>query len=187
MNTRGTLMAITLALVASTIGVAYADAAADYTLRNRIYGSAIEAGLEMSNIWIRVDSNRKVAIFGGVLANTNALYKLFKAVAKIAADVSWLTTIEQTITLSQGSNPFPATFVAGYTPPVKATAKRPATHTNTVSNASTNTENVAQPDKPSAQEPAAPTRTFLPGQLVDESTGADIGSPTNAPPDQPGN
>lgn len=82
------------------------------TLRTWLRDNARSAGVVLTNVWTRVDADRKLAIMGGTLTSTQQLYTLCMTLTNLQP---FVTSVEQSITTPEG-NPFPDTFAVGYVP-----------------------------------------------------------------------
>lgn|GEM_PF-2161444 len=105
------LILIPVVLILFSALLIYARADKD-TLRTKIRYQAEVVGVNLSNVWTRVDYNRFLVILGGTLGSTQELHTLFQSF--VGLDPS-LKRVEQTIITPQ-KNPYPRWFNVGYDP-----------------------------------------------------------------------
>jgi len=98
-------------------------AVSEDTLRTWLRDNARNAGVIMTNVWSRIDADRKLAIIGGTLNSTQELYTLCMTLTNLQP---FVTGVEQDITTPEG-NPFPDAFSVGFVPDL--TTNSPDTHT----------------------------------------------------------
>jgi hypothetical protein len=82
------------------------------TLRTQIRYNADEAGVVLTDVWSRVQSDRKMVILGGSLSSTQQLHTLFCSLTNF---VNFITQVQQEITTPDG-NPYPQFFSIGFDP-----------------------------------------------------------------------
>jgi len=96
--------------------IVFASVGDDNTLRTKIRYQAEAEGAVLTNVWSRVQSDRKMVIFGGTLGSTQELRTLFSSVTNF---VNFVRQVQQIITTPYG-NPYPQFFTVGFDPYVIA-------------------------------------------------------------------
>jgi len=82
------------------------------SLRTKIRYKAEVVGVNLSNVWTRVDYSRFIIILGGTLGSTQELHTLFQSF--IGLDPG-LKRVDQTIKTPE-KNPYPQWFDVGFDP-----------------------------------------------------------------------
>ena len=102
---------VTGALILFSVVSIFARGDAD-SLRTKIRYQADVVGVNLSNVWTRVDYNRFLVILGGTLGSTQELHTLFQSF--IGLDPG-LKRVDQTIKTPK-KNPYPQWFDVGFDP-----------------------------------------------------------------------
>ena len=97
-------LALALSLLAST--------GDDDKFRTQIRFQAESAGVALSNVWTRVQSDRMMVIFGGALDSTQDLHTLFCSITNFN---NFIRQVQQSIQTPDG-NPYPEFFSVGFDP-----------------------------------------------------------------------
>jgi len=106
-----TIFIITIVLILISVTYIFANEAGD-ALRTKIRYKADLIGVNLSNVWTRVDYDRFMVILGGTLGSTQELQILFQSF--IGLDPG-LKKVEQTIKTPE-ENPYPKWFNVGFNP-----------------------------------------------------------------------
>jgi len=102
---------ITVLLFFLSISFIFAKEDAE-SLRTKIRVQADLVGVNLSNVWTRVDYTRFIVILGGTLGSTQELHTLFQSF--IGLDPG-LKKVDQTIKTPE-KNPYPQWFDVGFDP-----------------------------------------------------------------------
>jgi len=102
---------ITVLLLLFSVSFVFAKGEAD-SLRTKIRYQADVVGVNLSNVWTRVDYTRFLVILGGTLGSTQELHTLFQSF--IGLDPG-LKKVDQTIKTPE-KNPYPQWFEVGFDP-----------------------------------------------------------------------
>ena len=102
---------VTAVLILFSVISIFARGDAD-SLRTKIRYQADVVGVNLSNVWTRVDYNRFLVILGGTLGSTQELHTLFQSF--IGLDPG-LKRVNQTIKTPK-KNPYPQWFDVGFNP-----------------------------------------------------------------------
>ncbi len=102
---------VTSLLILFSFSFVFADEEGD-SLRTKIRYQADVVGVNLSNVWTRVDYNRFIVILGGTLGSTQELHTLFQSF--IGLDPG-LKRVDQTIKTPK-KNPYPQWFEVGFDP-----------------------------------------------------------------------
>ena len=84
----------------------------DDKLRTQVRYQAESAGVIMSDVWTRVQSDRMMVIFGGTLGSTQELRAMFNVVTNY---INFVRQVQQSVTTPEG-NPYPTFFPVGFDP-----------------------------------------------------------------------
>ncbi len=116
------------------------------TLRTQIRYNADEAGVILTDVWSRVQSDRKMVILGGSLSSTQQLHTLFCSLTNF---VNFITQVQQDITTPDG-NPYPQFFSIGFDPYKEEKEKKEKE--NVAKKSHTNSVEVTEEAKESSQK-----------------------------------
>jgi len=120
------------------------------TLRTQIRYNADEAGVILTDVWTRVQTDRKMVIMGGSLSSTQQLNALFYSLTNF---VNFITQVQQDIT-TPDDNPYPQFFPIGFDPYKKEeeNENEKENEKNVAEKTETNSFSVTEETKESAQE-----------------------------------
>ena len=112
MKTNKKLIATVLLLIFIQSIIVLGTITDDNTYRTKIRYNASLIGIELSNVWTRVDSDRRLVMFGGTLRSTQQLQRLFNSVTNL---MPFIENIQQDIKTPEPS-PYPQSFSVGFDP-----------------------------------------------------------------------
>ena len=98
-------------LILISVSFIFAKGEAD-SLRTKIRNQADVVGVNLSNVWTRIDYNRFLVILGGTLGSTQELHTLFQSFIELDPG---LKKVDQTIKTPE-KNPYPQWFEVGFDP-----------------------------------------------------------------------
>jgi len=127
-------------VVCAVVGLIALSATGRWTenqLRAKAWRDALNAGVELTNVWMRVDINRKLLTTGGSMSSTQDQHRYFISVTN---SYPFLMYINQSITTPEKSI-YPAEFAVGYNPYENEKDTRAAEAIAAFTNALLSTEN----------------------------------------------
>ncbi len=94
-------------------GLAWALLSADNDrTRTRVRYALESAGFSLTNVWTRIDSNRRLIMLGGTLSSTQEQFAMFMYLTNFPIELSY---IQQYISTPEPSK-FPSDFTIGFNP-----------------------------------------------------------------------
>jgi len=103
-------LAVAIVCVAAALAVIAKSASRDDTTRMFVRSAMSNAGVEVSDVWMRVDSDAKVISMGGSLASVEQAVSFFTILGGFTDSIA---TVKQSVTTPKGAVPVPGEYQNG--------------------------------------------------------------------------